>query len=218
MSARKRCCPQCEGIELTFNEEAADEDLRLYRAEGVDETTRWLLDEIKAQGVEGKSLLDIGGGVGMIQHELLESGAASATHVDASSAYIEAAQREAKRRKLRDKINWLHGNFVDLAKELERADIVTLDKVICCYHDMPALVRKSARLAKRMYAIVIPRDTWYFRLSAKVMNFFQPLFRNPYRMFVHPIDQIERHIKRAGLKRTYERHNFLWRVAVYSRT
>ncbi len=217
MSSRKGCCPQCEGIELTFNEEAADDDLRVYRGEGPDETTLWLLDDLKARGVQGLTLLDIGGGIGAIQHELLKSGAASAVHVDASSAYIEAAQREARRRKLKDKIEWLHGNFVDLAPDLQPSSIVTLDKVICCYDDMPALVRASARLAGRYYGIIVPRDTWWFRAAVRVMNIFQAIFRNPYRMFVHPHQKIDAIIKRAGLKRAFTRDNWMWHVAVYTR-
>lgn len=217
MTRRKGCCPQCEGIELMFDEENADNDLRVYRAEGPDETTAWLLDDLKARGVERQTLLDIGGGVGMIQHELLKAGAASAVHVDASSAYIDAAKREAKRRKLGERIAWHFGNFVDLARELEPADIVTLDKVICCYDDMPRLVRSSARLAKRHYAIVVPRDKWWFRAAVRVMNLFQAVTRNPYRMFVHRHQAIEAIIAKAGLKRSFSRHNFMWQVLVYSR-
>jgi magnesium-protoporphyrin O-methyltransferase len=217
MAKTKPCCPQCEGIELTFDETAADEDLRLYRAEGPDETTGWLLDALQEQGVEGLSLLDIGGGVGMIQHELLERGATHAVHVDASSAYLEAAQREAKRRELRERIEWLHGDFVDLAGELSPADIVTLDKVICCYDDMPRLVRSSAKLARRYYGLVYPRDAWWFRLSATFMNFWQWVWRNPYRMFVHSSAQVEELLAKAGLKRTYYKRTWLWQVALYSR-
>jgi magnesium-protoporphyrin O-methyltransferase len=217
MTKRKACCPQCEGIELTFNEEAADEDMRLYRAEGPDETTGWLLDELQARGVEGLTLLDIGGGVGAIQHELLDHGAASAVHVDASSAYIESAQREAKRRKLRDRIQWMHGDFVDLADSVTTADIVTLDKVICCYDNMPALVRASAKLAKRYYGIIVPRDNLAFRAAIWFMNLFQAITRNPYRMFIHPHEKIDAIVKRAGLKRTFERHNFMWQAIVYSK-
>jgi magnesium-protoporphyrin O-methyltransferase len=217
MSAKKGCCQQCEGIELTFNEENADNDLRAYRAEGPEETTQWLIDELKKTGVEGLTLMDIGGGIGMIQHALLKSGVAHAVHVDASSAYIETAQREAKRRKLREKIEWHHGNFVDLAPDLAPTDIVTLDKVICCYDDMPALVRASTKLAKRFYGVVYPRDVWWFRLASKVMNFFQVLFKNPYRMFVHPTEKVERLIKRSGLRRIFYKTTWLWQVAVYSR-
>jgi 2-polyprenyl-3-methyl-5-hydroxy-6-metoxy-1,4-benzoquinol methylase len=217
VSHRKNCCAQCEGIELTFNEEAADEDLRLYRAEGPDEATGWLLDELIERGVEGLTLLDIGGGVGAIQHELLENGAASAVHVDASSAYIEAAQREAKRRKLRERIEWRHGDFVDIARELQPADIVTLDKVICCYDDMPSLVRASVRKAQQYYAIVVPRDNFAFKTAAWFMNLIQAITRNPYRMFVHPTKQIDAIVKRAGLSRTFERHDWMWQAIVYSK-
>lgn len=200
-----------------FDEEAADNDLRVYRAEGLDETTAWLVEALTGYDVEGQTLLDIGGGVGMIQHELLKAGAVSAVHVDASSAYINAAKREAKRRKLGDRIAWHFGNFVDLAKNLEPADIVTLDKVICCYPDMPGLVRASARLTKRYYAIVVPRDRWWFRLAVGLMNAFQAITRNPYRVFVHSHKQIEAIIAKAGLKRSFSRHNFIWQVLVYSR-
>jgi len=214
---RKDCCSQCEGIEQMFDEEHVDEDLRLYRAEGPDETTGWLVDELEKQGVDGLTLLDIGGGVGAIQHELFANGVVSAVHVDASSAYVEAAKREAKRRKLGDKIEWHFGNFVDLAAELKPADIVTLDKVICCYDDMPSLVRKSAKLTKHFYGIVIPRDTWWLRIGFRVMDFFQGLFKNPYRAFVHPHEKIESIINRAGLKRIFERHNWVWAVILYAK-
>lgn len=217
MTPRRDCCSQCEGIEQAFDEDYVDDDLRLYRAEGPDETTAWLLDELEGRGVDGLTLLDIGGGVGAIQHELLAHGASSAVHVEASSAYVEAARREARRRKLTDKIEWRHGNFVDIAPALSPADIVTLDKVICCYHDMPALVRRSARLAKQYYGIVVPRDQWYLRIAFRVMDFFQNLFGNPFRAFVHSHKAIEAIIHRAGLKRVFTRRNWIWQVMLYSR-
>jgi 2-polyprenyl-3-methyl-5-hydroxy-6-metoxy-1,4-benzoquinol methylase len=217
MTRKRDCCSQCEGIEQMFDDEHVDEDLRQYRAEGPDETTGWLLDELEARGVDGLTVLDIGGGVGAIQHELLDHGAKSAVHVDASSAYVEAAKREAKRRKLVDKIEWHFGNFVDLASELSPADIVTLDKVICCYDDMPSLVRRSARLANKYYGIVIPRDQWYLRIAFRVMDFFQGLFGNPYRAFVHPHEKIEVIINRAGLKRVFQRRNLIWQTCLYAR-
>lgn len=221
MSRRtKDCCPPGEEIEPrvnVFDEEDVDEDLRTYRAEGPDETTGWLLDELEKRGVDGLTLLDIGGGVGAIQHELLNNGVVSAVHVDASPDYIEAAKREAKRRKLAEKIEWHFGNFVELAAELKPADIVTLDKVICCYGDMPPLVRKSARLAKRFYGIVLPRDTWWLRTGYRIMDFFQGILGSPHQFFMHPKEKIEGIINHAGFKRVFERHNWLWAVLLYAR-
>jgi magnesium-protoporphyrin O-methyltransferase len=90
------------------------------------------------------TLLDIGGGLGGIQHALLAGGVVQATYVDASSAYMKAAREEAIRREIDEQITFLHGDFVDLAEEIPSAEIVTLDRVVCCYDDMQALVRLSA--------------------------------------------------------------------------
>ena len=45
-----------------------------------------------------------------------------------------------------------------MSDEIEAADVVTLDRVICCYPDMEALVGRSAERALRLYGLVHPRD------------------------------------------------------------
>ena len=45
---------------------------------------------------------------------------------------------------------------MEVAARVPSADVVVLDKVICCYPDMPALVQASAAKARRLYAIVVP--------------------------------------------------------------
>src|SRR5512147_1748560 len=129
------CC-QCQGIENVFSQEHAVKELKHYRSAGPARTTRMLTEAIKALGVAGLSLLDIGGGVGAVQHALLEAGVQKVTDVDASSAYLNAAKEEAERRGYAESANFRHGNFVDLATNIAPADIVTLDRVICCYNDM----------------------------------------------------------------------------------
>lgn len=81
-----------------YDEKIAAADLRRYEKDGPRPWTRALLEALKAEGVEGATLLDIGGGIGVIQQELLAAGAASATSVDASSAYLDAAREEGERR------------------------------------------------------------------------------------------------------------------------
>jgi hypothetical protein len=82
---------------------------------------------------------------------------------------------------------------------------------------MPALVKASAKLAKRYYGLVYPRDGWWFKVAASFMNFWQWVFRNPYRMFVHSTQQVEELLGKAGLKRVYQKRNWLWQVALYAR-
>ena len=91
-----------------------------------------LVESVKQKGVEGNSLLDVGGGIGAIQHELFKTGIARADIVEASTAYIDANKEEAERQGHADRIPYHHGDFVDIAPNLERADIVTLERVICC--------------------------------------------------------------------------------------
>src|SRR5574341_1950509 len=85
------CC-QCQGIEEVFSQRFVTNELSRYRLKGPIKTTRMLLEAIKTVGVDGLTLLDIGGGVGAVQHELLEAGVKDAIDVDASSAYIQAAK------------------------------------------------------------------------------------------------------------------------------
>ena len=136
------CC-QCQGIETTFNKKYALKDLNKYREKGPSKTTNSLINFLKTEGVEGKSLLDIGGGVGTIQHELLKLGVTRVINVEASTAYHEVAKEEAEQQGQIDKIQFHKGNFIDLAENIPPVDIVTLDRVICCYPDMEKLVEKK---------------------------------------------------------------------------
>ncbi len=210
------CC-QCEGIEKVFNEEAVKEELEAYREEGPAETTILLIDALKEQGIEGSSLLDIGGGVGAIQFDLLEAGADRATAVDASAAYLRASKEEAERLGFAERIRHHHGDFVAISPQVEPSDIVTLDRVLCCYHDMRALVSASAALAKRLYGIVLPPDTWWTRAGIRVVNAFLWLTRNPYRAFIHATHEIESILAGYGLHRVFYKRLFLWQVIVYSK-
>jgi predicted TPR repeat methyltransferase len=210
-------CPQCRGIEKTFNSGMAERELREYRTHGPAKTTRLLIEAIKALGISGLTLLDIGGGVGAIQHELLKDGVDHATAVDASRAYLAAARQEAERQGQAQRVTYQFGDFVELASQIPRADIVTLERVICCYPDMRALVGLSSAHAGSYYGVVFPRDTWWMRFGGKVIGFFQSLQRNSFRFFVHPTEEIEKVIGANGLKRRYYRQTFFWQVIVYAR-
>lgn len=214
------CQCQCEGIERLFDQQAAMQKLRDYQRHGPAKTTRLLLDSLRAEAagsIEGASLLDIGGGVGAIQFELLAAGLGSATDVDASGAYLAVAHEEAQWRGYGDRTAYRHGNFVELAEEIEPADIVTLDRVICCYHDMPALVSASAALARRLYGLVYPRDDWWVRLGLATENAVFRMRRHPYRSFVHPTRLVDAIVRKAGLEQKAIHRGAIWQMVVYAR-
>lgn len=210
------CC-QCQGIEDVFNEKAVAQELDQYRARGPKKTTRMMVEALKAENPRGYSLLDIGGGVGAIQHELLAAGVAHSAHVEASQAYLQAAQREARRRGLDGRIDFLYGDFVALAGLVAPADIVTLDRVLCCYHDLLNMVALSAARAKKLYGLVYPRFTWWTRAGAVLMNLIFRLQKNPYRAFIHADRQVEDLLHREGFQRRFYRQSGVWQVVLYSR-
>jgi Methyltransferase domain len=210
------CC-QCNGIETLFNEKEARRELTAYRKSGPSKTTRMLIDALKTQRTHAATLLDIGGGVGAIQHELLRGGVESATSVDASAAYVKAAQDEAERQGHAEKVKYLHANFVDVAPQLPQADIVTLDRVICCYHDMQALVGLSATKAGTLYGLVYPRDTWWVRAAVSLANLYFRVIRNPYRAYIHRTQAVDTLVRDNGLQQRFYKTSGPWQVVVYAR-
>lgn len=208
-----RCC--CTAIEERFTAQTASRDLARYRDKGPRKTTRLLLDALKAEGVAGRSLLDVGGGVGIIAHELVPAGVTQVTSVEASRAYLAAAREEAERQGYADRLTAHHGDFVTLAASIPDADIVTLDRVICCYPDMAQLVAASAAHARTLYAIVIPRDTWWMRLGIGLQSLPYWLHRASFRIYAHRVRTIEAGIRRAGLKRHTRRTTLTWDIRVY---
>jgi 2-polyprenyl-3-methyl-5-hydroxy-6-metoxy-1,4-benzoquinol methylase len=210
-----RC--QCQGIERLFNRQEAVRELHAYVRQGPDRTTRLLVDAVKAADIEGATLLDIGGGVGGTQLELLAAGVRSATDVDASSAYLDVAREEARRRGYGDRVTYCYGDFVALAKKIAPADIVTLDRVICCYHDMPALVRASAAKARWLYGLVYPRDAWWTRCYSALENIMFRMRRHPYRSFIHPTRLVDALVCGSGLERRFLHQEAFWQVVLYAR-
>lgn len=211
-------CQHCEGADDVFSWGFAKRDLKDYHAKGASKSTQILLDMLTKFGVEGKSLLDIGGGIGVIQHELIAEGLAQAVDIDASGAYIQVAQNEAQRLGHLEKIHFEQGDFVQLAPELESVDIVTLDKVVCCYPDMRVLVELSSVRAKEFYGLIYPRDNIISKMIVPIFNFFAfRLQGNPFRTFIHDSAEIDSILRTNGLQQIAHQTAGMWQVALYQR-
>jgi hypothetical protein len=200
-----------------FDQKTALRNLRDYRKHGPAATTRALIDGLVRAGVEQRTLLDIGGGVGAIQYELLDAGAREAVSVEVSAAYLDAAKSETERRGLSGRVRFHRGDFVELAPQLPATDIVTLDRVVCCYARMEPLVRLSAERCRRLYGLVYPRDRWLVRTVIRVQNAFRALWRNPFRSFVHSVDAMDALIRSLGFTVRTKVRTFVWEVAVYEK-
>ena len=210
------CC-QCQGIENMFDKKAAKRELKRYLKKGPSKTTSMLLDAIHEKGVQGLDFLDIGGGIGAIQYDLIKAGASSGTSIEASSAYIEAVKEETLQNDLVERVSYKHGDFTTMASDVDSADIVTLDKVICCYDDMSELVGLSSKLARKIYAVIYPRDVWWTKLALLMVNFYPRIKGSSFRVFIHPTKKVEEIIFGNGLKRNYYATTLFWQVAIFTR-
>lgn len=212
--SRNCCRPDYDAL---FDDRAARRELEAYRRTGADGRTRHLLDAVRAEGVGGGTVIDIGGGVGVIGVELLAAGARALTNVDASGPYLSAARSEIERRGFGDRTTFHHGDFVDLASEVATADIVTLNRVVCCYGDWEALIGRSAERARRLYGLVYPRDRWWMRMPLGVVRAVGPLFGQAFPFHVHPERAIDERIRASGFELVFARRGIAWQTLLYRR-
>lgn len=215
MPERRPC--DCGCTPNLFSDREAAKDLKRYLEKGPDATTRALIDAVVEEGIEGTTVLDIGGGIGAIQLELLDAGAARAETVDASAAYVETATAEAERRGYGNRTMARIGNFVELAASIEPADVVTLDRVVCCYPDVEALLGAAADKATRMVGLVYPRDSWWNRVAGRVMNALGWLTRDPTRWYLYRTAQVDGIMRRAGFAGREITRDWIWQVVLYRR-
>ncbi len=212
------CCTHCRDAGDFFDLKNARKELHHYKKKGAITSTRLLIDALKSLEVNGKSLLDIGGGVGIIQHELFGHGLSRSVQVDASRAYLEVSRDESARLGFDDQTEYHYGDFVDLSPDLPDADLVTLDRVICCYPHMPELIAASTSKAKTWYGVVYPVERWYTRWGVKLVNLYFKLTKSDFRVYVHPEGKIESRITGQGFSAIYKTKTLLWNIAVYQKS
>jgi magnesium-protoporphyrin O-methyltransferase len=208
-------CPCC--FDDTFNRKLADGELRRYQSRGPGRASRALADALEGAGAADMTVLDIGAGVGAVHQLLLERGAASATDVDASGPYLAAARDEARRRGLADRVTFVHGDFAALAAEIEPADLVALDRVVCCYGDVDALVGRAAERTRRRLGIALPPDGRTARLVVGLLNAWQRLTRSAFRMYAHPHARVIAAARTAGLVPVGGARLGIWHLLVFER-
>jgi magnesium-protoporphyrin O-methyltransferase len=213
---RRYCCDL--DFERLFDEREAERDLADWREHGPRGATQELIDALRANGVEGASLLDIGAGVGTVHLELLAAGAARAVDVDASAAFLAAARTEAVRRGVGDRVEHRFGDVVELAAELPPADVVTLDRVICCYPHLAAMLRAAMAPGPRLIGLVHPNDGWWMRSSVAFFNAMSRLLRRHHSFYVHRRAEIDRLMHEGGFTTGSTGGGRVWRVTVYRRS
>ena len=184
-----------------------------YRKRGLDRTARRMVEFLEQRGIKGATVLEIGGGIGEIQIELLKRGAARSVNLELSSAYDEEATQLLREAALEDRAERrLHDIAVE-PEGVESADIVVLHRVVCCYPDYERLLGAAAQRAGRLLVFSYPPRNAVSRLLISVENLAFKLLRREYRSFAHPPAAMLGLLRDRGLRRTFHHHSPVWQIA-----
>ena len=210
------CCTP-KGYRRIFSEKNAAGEARRYRRKGLDGTSKRIVDFIRERGVEGKTLLEVGGGIGAIEVELLKAGMARAVNVELTPTYEAAAGELLVEAGLGDRVERRLMDFAEAGTEVDTADVVVMNRVICCYPDMPRLARAAADRARVLLVMSFPSDRWLTRLGVSLTNFGLRVMRMQFRVFLHPPALILAAVEQRGFRLTVNQPGFLWQVVALER-
>jgi 2-polyprenyl-3-methyl-5-hydroxy-6-metoxy-1,4-benzoquinol methylase len=209
------CCNPIDYRRL-FSRKYASLDARRYRERGLGATSRALVE--LAGDVEGSTVLDVGGGIGAIELELLAAGAERATNVELSGGYEEAASALLTERGLSDRVDRRVADFVSEGEAVEPHDVVVLHRVVCCYPDVEALMGAAAEHARKRLVLTYPQEHLLMRLGLRVINLWLRVSGCGFRTYVHPVARILGSAEADGLRLVRrERQGFLWESAALVR-
>lgn len=209
------CCSR--GCGEFFSERVAGRDARRFRRHGPDRTTAKVVELIRSLALSKETLLEVGGGIGAIQIELLRDNAVSATNVELSPAYEPYAAELLAENGLSDRVKRIVLDFAAQPGEVEPADIVVLNRVICCYPDYARLVAAAAGHTRRQLFLTFPRQAWWTRAGISLVNLIQRARRKTFRVYLHSADAIVDAAVARGLEQTSRTRTMIWELASFHR-
>jgi SAM-dependent methyltransferase len=206
-----------------FDEWAVNSAARARRNGFGAPITERFLRALDRQGLTGRTMLDVGCGSGDLALGALAHGAERATGVDLSPGGIEEARRLADERGLGDRAAFAVGDGAQVP--LEGHDVVTLNRVLCCYPRTEQLLDNTLGAAGTMFAYTAPVDRGllgrFNRINVAISNRWFRLRRAKFRgfqAFVHDLDAVDRRVADAGFRPVHRsRERVIWQLAVFTR-
>ena len=210
------CCDP-RGCDRMFGARFAKRMAARYRRRGLDPTAQAIVDLVTQGGVQGATVLEVGGGVGEIQLELLRRGAASATNLELSPGYEPEAAALIEYAGLGGRV---HRRVIDIATDpdaVEPADIVVLHRVVCCYPDVTKLLGAAADHARSQLVFSHPPRNAVSRAVVATQNLLFRALGRDFRTFAHPPDAMLAVLAEHGLQLRAAHSGRVWQVAAVSR-
>ena len=210
------CCDR-PGYQTVFSDRFARRLARTYRKRGLSDTQLRMVSFMTERGIQDASVLEIGGGVGDLQIELLRRGAGTATNLEISRGYEAEAAALLERSGMADRVR---RRLVDIAAspdEVELADVVVLHRVVCCYPDYQRLLSAAAGHARRLLVFSHPPRNRFTRALLYCENLLHRLRGSDFRAFVHPPAAMIAAVEAQGLSVSYRHRGLSWHIVGFER-
>ena len=212
-SIQEHCC----SANIFFDEKMAKKQYERYLKKGPPKVTARIIEQLSKYDIKGKSLIDVGGGIGALQWWFLEAKGAQTISIDASSGYLKQAEEHAGINGWESKTRFIFGDYAEAHKQLEAVDFVTLDKMICCYPDYKEIIEISCAKARSHITLSYPIDGPISKLFAWFEGLFTKLKGQNFRPFIHPVSEIRKTFEQQGYARTAHNLVFPWHVETYKK-
>ncbi|MFH6604503.1 class I SAM-dependent methyltransferase [Maribacter algicola] len=212
-SVKEHCC----GADLFFDRKTAEKQYRHYLKNGPSRVTAKIIQQLTRQTIEGKSLLDVGGGIGALQWWFLQRGGSKTISIDASSGYLRQAEEHAAKNGWETKTHFILGDYTEVYSQVDRPDYITLDKVVCCYPEFKEILEISCQQARTYVALSYPIDGMISRIISWFGTLFIRFKNNSFRPYVHSVNQIRQVFEQQGYKRVSHALAFPWHIEIYRR-
>lgn len=210
------CCAPGDLDDL-FSPAQAAADARRYREKGLDAEGRAIADAIRSIGVSNLTVLEVGGGIGAIQLELLRSGASHATNVELSRSYESVSSELIAAAGCDGRVDRRVADFVTEADTIPAADAVILQRVVCCYPDGNALVAAAARHARRALVLTFPVDRWWGPGAVALVNTWPRVRGWRFRFYLHRTSTVISAAEAEGMRLVERRRGMFWQMLILTR-
>ncbi len=210
------CCAR-HGQDEFFKDRFARRTAKRYRRKGLDKTSTLMVERAAAGGLDGATVLEIGGGVGQLLLALLKAGAARGEVVELVPAYEEHARALAEEAGVGDRASFRTADLVADPAAGEAADVVVLNRVVCCTPDGVELTGIAATLARRRLVLSFPRPSAAATAVVGVQNLGFRLLRRRFRVFIHSPAALAAAAEAHGMRLAFEHPGRIWQVAAFER-